>query len=86
MSDPEINLWAAVLGRAIDDLCYKKKRLNETQEYWRNRALLWFNNVKRTDPGSFQWVCVVLGLDYDQTRSVILSGKRIKYKHFKGSH
>lgn len=72
MYTSEINLWVAVLGRAIDDLYYKEPKDFEalslcnkskvSQElYWKRQARAWFKN-KNDEFNSFQGVCLILGL------------------------
>ena len=56
-------LWTAVLGRAVEDL-KSKNRLH------RDFAKTWFSK-KQTDDEiqSFFWVCSVLGINAEKTRS-----------------
>lgn len=68
----EINLWTAVLGRAIDDLYYKEpknfaflskeNKSKVSQElYWKRQARGWFKS-KNDQLNTFQGICLILGL------------------------
>ena len=72
MYNAEIKLWAAVLGRAIDDLYYREpKDLEDCSEcnkakvskelYWKRQARSWFKS-KNDEFNTFQSVCLILGL------------------------
>ena len=74
----EIKLWAAVLGRAIDDLYYKEpkdfaflskeNRSKVSQElYWQRQARAWFKS-KNDEFNTFYGVCSILGLDAPNIR------------------
>ena len=74
----EIKLWAAVLGRAIDDLYIKEpKNLENWSEcnkakvnqelYWQRQARTWFKS-KNDELNTFQGVCLILGLDAPNIR------------------
>ena len=71
---PYKKLWAAVMGRAVDDL--KKKKTPgaiKDQRISRDSAIHWFKNRQRDDVGSFIWVCRVLDIDPDYARAVVLN-------------
>ena len=68
----EIKLWAAVLGRAIDDLYIKEPKDFEAlsieykskvshELYWKRQARSWFKS-KNDEFNSFYGVCLILGL------------------------
>ena len=59
-------LWAAVMERAVYDLKSKDK-------LQRGSASEWFQNRRRTDVGSFIWVCEVLDIDPDRYRKLALN-------------
>ena len=72
MYTPEINLWAAVLEKAIDDLDYKdptnfealsiESKAKVSQElYWKRQARAWFKS-KNDEFNTFQGLCLILGL------------------------
>lgn len=67
----EIKLWAAVLGRAIDDLYIKEpkdfaflskeNRSKISHElYWKRQARAWFKS-KSDEFNTFQSICLILG-------------------------
>ncbi len=62
--DPERELWRAVLEGAIQDLHNPLEK---------GVALAWFRS-KRVDVGSFEWVCLTLGVDASAARKTIVQG------------
>ena len=63
MPSPEMSLWAAVMGRSIEDLSRKKERKS---------ARYWFENEKDDGIGSFKWICEIFSLNPDMVRANIL--------------
>ena len=72
MYEGETNLWAAVLGRAIDDLYYKEPKDFEAlsienkskvshELYWKRQARAWFKSTN-DEFNTFQGICLILGL------------------------
>ena len=66
IKSPEIDLWAAVLERAIDDLFFPyKPKMSSNMRDWvriKDDAEKWINSDSMRF-GSFRCVCDILGLD-----------------------
>ena len=69
VDDPRKHLWAAVLGRAVDDLKSKNQLQRSSAEYW-------LRNRKKTGPGSYLWVCDVLDVDADRMMKIAFNRKK----------
>ena len=76
---PELNLWNAVLRRAIQDSIFFHDGCESTRE--RIRALRWINSDSNED-GSFLWVCDHLELEYESVRVLVNNGKPGDYYEF----
>jgi hypothetical protein len=59
--DPERELWSAVLHQAISDLVGDIPK-KEDREIIQRQARSWFMST-RIRPGSFHWICQILGLN-----------------------
>jgi hypothetical protein len=78
-SPAEVELWGAVLCRAIEDLtghswtadCLSSERVRIQRE-----VREWFTS-RRKSQGSFEWTCQVLGFDSGATRRAILTRQRL---------
>lgn len=57
-----MQVWLAVLMQACADLFHDQHR---------TAALIWFHS-KRTDCGSFEWVCMLLGRDPEKMRAKLV--------------
>jgi hypothetical protein len=63
---PEQWLWMMVLARAVNDLHGRYSELHPTPEQaylLRAQARAWIMDAKRTDVGSFRWVCKALTIN-----------------------
>ena len=73
-SPPEVELWLAVLKRAVEDLaghCLFEERVRIQQEITR-----WFTSQQKSQ-GSFEWTCQLLGIDSGATRRAILRRQQV---------
>lgn len=66
----EINMWAAVLHQAIDDLNMRPRK--QAEVLWKADAKRWLKSDSE-EALSFRWVCMILDLDYQKTRQAISS-------------
>jgi len=75
------SLWASVLGRAIDDLNKKltprmsDSKKSETLKF-KQSAKYWFSR-KESNVGSFVWICDILEIDPEKTKSKIFYNKQM---------
>ncbi len=74
----ERNLWASVLEKAIEDLNVtetKHEMNNNYEQFWQRKAAAWFRSSVK-DIGSFLWICMILDLDSDVVRSLVLGCRK----------
>jgi hypothetical protein len=68
VGDPYKALWAAVVGRAADDLLSREPLQVRSARYW-------FRNNENTGVGTFLWCCEILNLDPGKTRTAVFARK-----------
>ena len=70
---PEMVLWSRVLLQAIWDLAGIKLKVQKSEApRLQRRTRAWFL-AKKDSPGSFIWICNILGLDPDAVRDRVLA-------------
>lgn len=74
---PEINLWAAVLNQAIDDLmpsCKLKNTIVKAKaQRLKKEAEWWIKRKSNSEINSFDNICIMLNLNPSKTRKYILN-------------
>ena len=75
----ELDLWIAVLGRAIDDLYFERpkcfallsdyqKQKIEQQQYWKRTARAWIKSKDTSCFNNFENICLITGFDAEALR------------------
>jgi len=68
---PELNLWAAVFGRALDELNYKGKKPIELIA--KRQAKTWFKSDRDNGLGSFVSLCHLFNIDKEKVRKRLIT-------------